>query len=145
MKRRRISSALAGIAFSGAVCAALWPHAREAGAAVLAQDAPAELSDVRIDAVLQKNQSQKNQSDVAEQIEAALAAGDADLANSFVSLATEKNVPVTDELSRQVAGAVAEGDSSAHFSKRFSSGLATGVADDASSLSRAGPSELFVS
>ncbi len=143
MKRRRISSALAGIAFSAAVCAALWPHAREAGAVVLAQDDPAELSDVRIDAVLQKNQSQKNQSDVAEQIEAALAAGDADLANSFVSLATEKNVPVTDELSRQVAGAVAEENSSAHFAKRFATGLVTGVADDAASLSGTVTGDLF--
>ncbi len=144
MKRRRISSALAGIAFSAAVCAALWPHAREAGAVVLAQDDPAELSNVRIDAVLQKNQSQKNQSDVAEQIEAALAAGDADLANSFVSLATEKNVPVTDELSRQVAGAVAEENSSAHFAKRFATGLVTGVADDAASLSGTVTGDLFV-
>jgi len=144
MKRRRISSALAGIAFSAAVCAALWPHAREAGAVVLAQDDPAELSDVRIDAVLQKNQSQKNQSDVAEQIEAALAAGDADLANSFVSLATEKNVPVTDELSRRVAGAVAEENSSAHFAKRFATGLVTGVADDAASLSGTVTGDLFV-
>ena len=144
MKRRRISSALAGIAFSAAACAALWPHAREAGAVVLAQDDPAELSNVRIDAVLQKNQSQKNQSDVAEQIEAALAAGDADLANSFVSLATEKNVPVTDELSRQVAGAVAEENSSAHFAKRFATGLVTGVADDAASLSGTVTGDLFV-
>jgi ATP-dependent protease HslVU (ClpYQ) peptidase subunit len=139
MKRRRISSALAGIAISAAVCAALWPHAREAGAVVLAQDDPAELSDVRINSVLQKNQAV-----VAEQVEAALAAGDADLANSFVSLAAEKNVPVTDELSRRVADAVAEESSSAHFAKRFATGLVTGVADDAASLSGTVTGDLFV-
>src|SRR6266581_9229825 len=101
MKRRRISSALVGIAVSAAVCAVLWPHARDAGAVVLAQDDPVELSDVQINAVLQKDQAQKSQAIVAERIEAALAANDADLANSFVSLAREKTIPVTDDLSRQ--------------------------------------------
>jgi hypothetical protein len=144
MRRRRISSALVGIAASAAVCAALWPHAREATAVVLAQDDPAELSDVRINSVLQKNQVQKNQSMVAEQIEAALAAGDADLANSFVSLASEKNIPLADELSRRVADAVAEENSSGHFAKRFATGLVTGNADDTASLSGTVAGDLFV-
>ena len=144
MKRRRISSALVGIAASAAVCAALWPHAREAGAVVLAQDDPAELSDAQINSVLQKNQAQKNQALVAEQIEAALAAGDADLANSFVSLAREKTIPVADELSRRVTEAVAEENSSAHFAKRFATGLVTGTADDVASLSGTVAGDLFV-
>jgi len=144
MKRRRISSALACIAFSAAVCAALWPHAREAGAVVLAQDDPAELSDVRIDAVLQKNQSQKNQSDVAEQIEAALAAGDADLAASFAELASEKNIALDDELSRRVTEAVTEANSTSHFARRFASGLVTGNADDVAGLTGTVAGDLFV-
>jgi len=129
---------------SAAVCAALWPHARDAGAIVLAQDDPAELSDVRLDAVLRQNQAAKNQADVAAQIEAALAAGDADLANSFVSLAREKNVAVADELSRRVADAVTEEGSSAHFAKRFATGLVTGTADDVASLSGTVAGDLFV-
>ena len=144
MKRRRISSALVGIAVSAAVCAALWPHARDAGAVVLAQDDPVELSDARIDTVLQNNQAQKNQTIVAEQIEAALVAGDADLANSFVLLAREKNVPLTDELSRRAADAVAEENSSAHMAKRFATGLVTGNADDVASLSGTVAGDLFV-
>jgi hypothetical protein len=144
MKRRRISSALVGIAASAAVCVALWPHAREAAAIVLAQDDPAELSDAQINSVLQKNQTQKNQALVAEQIEAALAAGDADLANSFVSLAREKTIPVADELSRRVTEAVAEENSSAHFAKRFATGLVTGTADDVASLSGTVAGDLFV-
>jgi ATP-dependent protease HslVU (ClpYQ) peptidase subunit len=144
MKRRRISSALVGIAASAAVCVALWPHAREAAAIVLAQDDPAELSDAQINSVLQKNQAQKNQALVAEQIEAALAAGDADLASSFVSLAREKTIPVADELSRRVADAVAEENSSAHFAKRFATGLVTGTADDVASLSGTVAGDLFV-
>jgi hypothetical protein len=144
MKRRRISSALAGIAVSTAVCAALWPHARDAGAVVLAQDDPAELADVRIDSVLRNNQGQKNQKLVAEQVEAALAAGDADLANSFVSLAREKNIQLAAELSRRVADAVTEEGSSAHVARRFATGLVTGNADDVASLSGTVAGDLFV-
>jgi hypothetical protein len=144
MKRRRISVALVGVMASAAVCAALWPHARDAGAIVLAQDDPAELSDARLDAVLRQSQAAKNQADVAGQIEAALAASDADLANSFVSLAREKNVPVADELSRRVSDAVTEEGSSAHFAKRFATGLVTGTADDVASLSGTVAGDLFV-
>jgi hypothetical protein len=144
MKRRRISVALVGMMASAAVSAALWPHARDAGAIVLAQDDPAALSDVRLDAVLRENQTAKNQADVAKQIETALAAGDADLASSFVSLARDKNVPVADELSRRVADAVTEEGSSAHFAKRFATGLVTGTADDVASLSGTVAGDLFV-
>ena len=51
MRRLRLGSALAGalgcLALSVAVCAALWPHAREAGAILAAQDDPAALSDIQ--------------------------------------------------------------------------------------------------
>jgi hypothetical protein len=144
MKRRRISSALVGIAASVAVCAALWPHAREAGSIILAQDDPADLSDARIDAVFRENRAQQNQAAVAEQIEAALSAGDADLAGSFVSLAREKNVPIADQLTRRVADAVTEEGSSAHLAKRFATGLVTGNADDVASLSGTVAGDLFV-
>jgi hypothetical protein len=144
MKRRQISSALAGIAVSAAVCAALWPHARDAGAVVLAQDDPAELADIRVDSVLRNNPGQKNQELIAEHIEAALLAGDADLANSFVSLAREKNIPLADELSRRAADAVTEEGSSAHVARRFATGLVTGNADDVASLSGTVAGDLFV-
>jgi len=139
MTRRRISSALVGLAASAAVCAALWPHARDAGAVVLAQDDPAELSDVQISAALRNNQAL-----VSEQIEAALAAGDADLAGSFAALAREKNIPLGDELSRRVADAVTQENSPAHFAKRFATGLVTGTADDVASLSGTVAGDLFV-
>jgi hypothetical protein len=93
---------------------------------------------------LRQSQAAKNQADVAGQIEAALAASDADLANSFVSLAREKNVPVADELSRRVSDAVTEEGSSAHFAKRFATGLVTGTADDVASLSGTVAGDLFV-
>jgi hypothetical protein len=86
----------------------------------------------------------KNQALVSEQIEAALAAGDADLAGSFAALAREKNIPLADELSRRVADAVTEENSSAHFARRFATGLVTGNADDVASLSGTVAGDLFV-
>ena len=139
MKRRRLGLALGGMVVSTAVFAALWPHAREAGAILSAQDDPAELSDVRINSAVRNNQAI-----VAQNIEAALAANDADLANSFVELARDRNIVLTDELSRRVTEAVAEENSSSHFAKRFATGLVTGNADDVASLSGTVAGDLFV-
>ena len=139
MKRRRLGLALGGMAVSAAVFAALWPQAREAGAILSAQDDPAELSDVTLNSVLRNDQAL-----IAQNIEAALAANDADLANSFVELARDRNIPLTDELSHRVADAVAEENSSSHFAKRFATGLVTGNADDVASLSGTVAGDLFV-
>src|SRR5882672_8249220 len=139
MKRARLGTAVAGVAACAVACALLWPHAREAGAILAAQDDPAVLSDVQLDSALRNNQAL-----VAENIEAALAANDADLANSFAELARDKNIPVADELSRRVTDAVAEENSSAHFAKRFATGLVTGTADDVASLSGTVAGDLFV-
>jgi ATP-dependent protease HslVU (ClpYQ) peptidase subunit len=139
MKRRRLGLALGGMVVSAAMFAALWPQAREAGAILSAQDDPAELSEVRINSAVRNNQAI-----VAQNIEAALAANDADLANSFVELARDRNIPLTDELSRRVTEAVAEENSSSHFAKRFATGLVTGNADDVASLSGTVAGDLFV-
>lgn len=139
MKRRRISTALAGVAVSCALGAAAWPHAREAGLLLAAQDDPAALAELQVDSALRNDQKL-----AADNIEQALAAGDADLANSFVELARANNVAVPDELSRRVADAVAEENSTSHFAKRFATGLVTGNADDVASLSGTVTGDLFV-
>ncbi|SHL69796.1 hypothetical protein SAMN05444159_6581 [Bradyrhizobium lablabi] len=139
MKRWRIGSALAGMAVCASACALLWPHAREAAAILSAQDDPAELSDVQLNSAL------RNNSAVIEQnIEAALAADDADLASSFADLAKEKNIPLNDDLSRRVSEAVTEANSSSHFAKNFATGLVTGNADDVASLSGTVAGDLVV-
>src|ERR1700722_9351001 len=130
MRRWRIGSALAGMAVCAFACVALWPHARDAGAILAAQDDPAELSDLQLNSALRNNQNI-----IEQNIEAALAANDADLANSFVDLAGEKNISLPEELSRRVRDAVAETNSTSHFAKRFASGLVTGNADDVASMS----------
>jgi hypothetical protein len=139
MKRLRLGSAVAGTALCAIACALLWPHARDAGAILAAQDDPAALSDLQLNSALRDNQAV-----VEQNIEAALAASDADLAGSFVDLAREKSIPVEDELSRRVAEAVVEGNSSSHFAKRFATGLVTGNADDVASLSGTVAGDLFV-
>ena len=81
---------------------------------------------------------------VTENIEAALAANDADLAGSLVDLAREKNVPVPDELSRRVGDAVAEANSPSHLATHFASGLLTGNTDDVASMFGTIAGDLFV-
>ncbi len=127
------------MAVSCAVGAALWPHAREAGQLLSAQDDPAALADAQLNSALRNNQKI-----VADNIEQALAKGDADLANSFVELARAKDIPVTDDLARKVADAVTEESSSSHFARRFATGLVTGNADDVASLSGTVTGDLFV-
>jgi hypothetical protein len=139
MKRSRIASALAGTAVCALACALLWPHARDAGRVLAAQDDPAELSGLQFNSALRNNPAV-----VAENIEAALAAGDADLAGSFVELAGQQNIPLDDGLTGRVSDAVADENSSSHFAKRFATGLVTGNADDVASLSGTVAGDLFV-
>src|SRR4030088_3032980 len=99
MKTPRIGSALAGLLICAITCLLLWPHARDGWAILAAQDDPPQLANLQINSALRN-------SGIDENIEAALAAGDADLAGRFVEVAREKNIPVGDGVScrRSVAG-----------------------------------------
>ncbi len=135
----RIGPAIACMGICAALFAVLWPHARDAGAILAAQDDPAVLSDLQLNSALRNDRAV-----IAGNIEAALAANDADLANSLVELARERSISLGEELSRRVADAVAEENSSSHFAKRFATGLVTGNADDVASLSGTVAGDLFV-
>ena len=124
---------------SGIALNALWPHARDAYAILAAQDDPVALSDVQLNSALRNSQTA-----LVDNIEAALAANDAGLAGSFVDLAREKNIALSEELSKRVSDAIAEENSSSHFAKRFATGLVTGNADDVGSLSGTVAGDLFV-
>jgi hypothetical protein len=139
MKRLRIGWALTGMAVCMVACALLWPHAREAGHLLAAQDDPAALADLELNSALRNNPEL-----IQQNIEAALAADDANLAGSFVELAKEKNIALDENLSRRVSDALTQDNSSAHFASRFASGLVTGNADDAASLSGTVAGDLFV-
>ena len=115
------------------------PHAHEAAAILAAQDDPAALSELRLDGLLRQNEGL-----VQDNIEAALAAGDAELADSFVALARDRNIALPDDLLARVSDAVKAENSTSHFAKRFATGLVTGNADDVASLSGTVAGDLFV-
>ncbi|UGY15685.1 hypothetical protein [Bradyrhizobium septentrionale] len=135
----RLSFAVAGLAMSAAIGAVIWPHARDAGTILAARDDPAALADLRINSVLRNNPAL-----ISDNIEAALAAGDADLATSFVALAAEQDIALGDDLTRRVDDARAEQSSTTHFAKGFATGFVTGNADDVASLSGTVAGDLFV-
>ncbi len=136
---RRIGLTLMGAVASAAVFAVLWPHARDAGALLLAQDDPVALSDSRINSALRTNSDALGQG--AEQ---ALDVGDADLAQSFVELARDKGAALPGGVAGRVDAAVADENSTASVAKRFATGLVTGEADDVASLSGTVAGDLFV-
>src|ERR1700730_5874059 len=111
----------------------------DAGAILAAQDDPAELADLQVNSGLRNNQAV-----ITENIEAALAAHDADLAGSFVELARAKNISLSEDLLQRVSAAVAEENSSSLFVTRFATGLVTGDADDVASLTVTVAGDLFV-
>lgn len=130
MMQWRIGGAMTGAAMFATAFVLLWPHARDAGAVLIAQDDPARLADLQLDSAFRNDPAL-----VARNVEAALAARDPDLAKSFVDLATARGISMPDELSQRVAAAVREENSTEHMAKRFFIGLVTGNADDGASLS----------
>lgn len=130
MMQWRIGGAMTGAAICATAFALLWPHARDAGAVLVAQDDPARLADLQLDSAFRNDPAL-----VAGNVEAALAAQDSDLAKSFVDLAAARGISMPDELSQRVTAAVREENSTEHMAKRFFIGLVTGNADDGASLS----------
>lgn len=137
--RAKLGVAVVSMVISAAMVATLWPNARHAWAMLAAQDDPAELSSLQMNSALRNNPGL-----ISDNIEAALAAGDADLAGSFAELARDRDIALGEEMSKRVSDAVAEDNSSGQFVRRFAAGLATGNADDVASLSGTMAGDLFV-
>jgi hypothetical protein len=135
----RIGAAITVLTAYAVSCVLLWPHARDAGAILAAQDDPVQLSDLQLNSALRNDPGL-----IARNIETALVANDAGLAKSFVDMAADKNIPVSEDLLRRVADAVTEENSTSQFAKRFMTGLVTGSADDVASLSGTVAGDLFV-
>ena len=116
---------------------ALLPHAIEAGWLLAVQDDPAALADRKLARSFHADAA-------ASEIEAALAAGDADLARSFVELARDRNVPVAPELAAKVDAAVVKASSALATAGNFTRGLIVGEPDDLVSLAGTALGDLFV-
>jgi hypothetical protein len=135
----RIGVAFAGAAAAVAVFALVWPRAHDAAALLLAQDDPAELSDLQLQSALRAPENS-----IQQNVTAALDAGDVDLAKSFIDLANDRNIPLSPGTSGRVDAAVAAENSTAGMARRFATGLVTGEANDAASLSGTVAGDLFV-
>jgi hypothetical protein len=78
------------------------------------------------------------------EIQDALEAHDADLAQSFVDLASERGVPLPAELKQKVAAAVEQSNSPSSAAESFASGLITGEPKDIAGLAGTALGDLFV-
>src|SRR5215470_3648558 len=78
------------------------------------------------------------------EIEAALAANDVDLAQSFVDLAATRNVAIDPALREKVTSATAEAATTRHKAKSFARGFITGEPDDMAALAGTAVGDLFV-
>ena len=78
------------------------------------------------------------------EIETALDADDADLAQSFVDLANDRGVPLPPELKQRVAKAVEQANSASAAAGSFASGLITGESKDMAGLAGTVLGDLFV-
>jgi hypothetical protein len=145
---RRVERASATMGFAvrivlGIGCAAalafVLPHARDSGAILFAQGDPAALSDSQLRTV-----ARPKAADVVREIDTALAAGDTELATSFVELAHSLDIVVPDDVAVRVDAAVAESQTSGHMAYQFASGLVTGEVSDVASFSGTVAGDLFV-
>jgi hypothetical protein len=126
---------------AAALCAtATWqvlPRAFESAALLYAQDKPDLLADHAVAKALSPS--------VAEtEIGNALAAGDAELAASFVELARDRGITVDPALAARVDAANGAGAQTIHAALSFTHGLVTGAPDDLAGLAGTAAGDLFV-
>src|SRR5690606_25860658 len=115
----------------------LVPRALDAGRLLASEDDPVHLAARVLD--------EKFDAQVAvREIEAALAANDADLARSFVELAAAREIALDPALIGRVDAAVAEASSAEHAVRSFAYGFVTGIPDNGAALAGTAVGDLFV-
>jgi len=127
-----------GVALALAIAAlAIVPRGWEADSLLSEQDDPVALADRAVARSF-------DASVAAREINAALAANDADLAQSFLELARDRNVPVDPALAEKVEQATADAASVARSLESFTRGLITGEPDDLIGFAGTALGDLFV-
>jgi hypothetical protein len=116
---------------------AVVPLGLEAHKLIAAQDDPVALADHAVSRLLDSAVANR-------EIEAALAADDVDLANSFLELAREQKVPVDPALVAKVEAANSLTASAGRNVGNFAKGFVTGEPDDGVSLAGTALGDLFV-
>lgn len=137
MRKTSIALSLAvAVVFAGA---AAWsvPRGLEAGLFIAAADDPPMLADLAL-------AKSFDASVAAREIEEALAADDAELAQSFVALAAERGVAIDPALAERVAAANAPAAGRMRAVGGFAQGFVTGAPTDAASLAGAAAGDLVI-
>lgn len=135
--QRRIAPALAVAALLlGVVCYAV-PRGLDANTQLSIEDDPSQLAARVLDEKFDGTVAQR-------EIDAALSANDADLAQSFVALANDRHVALDPALTDKVNVAAAEAGTTAHAAESFAMGLVTGEPNDVSGFAGTALGDLFV-
>ena len=137
VRHRRVMPALVAAALLAALAAFVVPRGIDAQSLLSIEDEPAAIADRALDGTFDGALAQR-------EIEAALAAKDADLAQSFVELAAQRHVALEPVLAEKVKVAVAESASTRHAAESFALGLATGEPNDMAGLAGTTLGDLFV-
>src|SRR5262249_42255648 len=137
MSRSRIAVPLAAAIGCSIAALALVPRGLDAQALLFAQDDPALLADHQLARSF-------NATVAAREIEAALAAGDVDLAMSFLDLARDRNVTVDPALAAKVNAANSTVAVAARAASSFGRGLIVGESDDLVGLAGTALGDLLV-
>jgi len=137
MPRRRIIWPLLSAIALGVAGVLLLPQGYESGSLLLAQDDPVALADRTVDKTFNIGVAER-------EIDAALKAGDVDLANSFVDLASERGITIDPALAKRVNDANSTAASAARNVESFTRGLVTGEPDDMVGLAGTTFGDLFV-
>jgi hypothetical protein len=136
-RRSRLAPALIACALLGAGACYAVPRGLEAQHLLAIQDEPAQIADRALDRTFN--------ADVAKhEIDTALAADDADLAQSFVELSKSRGIPLDAAQVARVDTAVAKANSTQQAVGSFAQGLVTGEPNDAAGLAGTVTGDLFV-
>ncbi len=137
MAARRIAPAGLAVALFALGAAFAVPLGVEAERLLAAADDPVAISDRALSRSFDHTVA-------ATEIEAALAAGDADMAQSFVALADERGVAVAPDLRNRTRVAAEAARSASAHAESFARGLITGEPDNMVSLAGTALGDLFV-
>jgi hypothetical protein len=137
MRRPLIGPVVLVVALFSALAIYAVPRGLDARAQLVIADDPARIAERVLD-------ERFNATLAAQEIEQALAKGDADLAQSFVDLSAARKVTLDPALIDKVKAAVLEETSAAGTAKRFAQGFVTGEPNDAAGLAGTTLGDLFV-
>lgn len=137
VRRRRIAPAVVAAALLAAAACYVVPRGLDANTQLAIADDPSQIASRALDEKFDAALAQR-------EIEAALAAKDADLAQSFVTLANERKVAIEPALTEKVNVAVAEAATTRYAAESFAMGLVTGEPNDMAGFAGTTLGDLFV-